>query len=69
LRIENYFQQVQETIQSCSVVQLSDISYNKRGSHEGYIRGELYFVMAVKIMLCLRWHRIYSLSSKKLNRW
>jgi hypothetical protein len=44
LRIETYFQQIQETIQSCPVVQLSDISYNKRGSYEGFIRGELYFV-------------------------
>ena len=51
MRIENYFQQIQETIQSCPVVQLSDISYNKRGSHEGYIRGELYFVDESKLHL------------------
>jgi hypothetical protein len=51
LRIETYFQQIQETIQSCPVVQLSDISYNKRGSYEGFIRGELYFVDESKLHL------------------
>jgi len=51
LRIETYFQQIQEMIQSCPVVQLSDISYNKRGSYEGFIRGELYFVDESKLHL------------------
>jgi len=49
LRIETYFQQIQETIQSFPVVQLSDISYNKRGSYEGFIRGELSFVDESKL--------------------
>ncbi len=54
MRVENYFQQIQEAIQSCRVVQLSDISYNKRGSHEGYIRGVRYFVDESKLHLVLR---------------
>jgi hypothetical protein len=44
LRIEDYFQKILGIIESCPVVQLSDVSYKKRGSYEGYIRGELYFV-------------------------
>jgi hypothetical protein len=51
LRIENYFQKIQEAIQSCPVVQLSDISYLKRGSYEGLIRGELHFVDESKLHL------------------
>ena len=51
MRIETYFQQIQETVQSCSIVQLSDISYNKRGSYEGFIRGELCFVDESKLHL------------------
>lgn len=37
MRIEDYFQQIQESIQSCTVVQLTDISYSQRGSYEGFI--------------------------------
>jgi hypothetical protein len=33
------------------MVQLSDISYNKRGTYEGFIRGELYFVDESKLHL------------------
>ena len=51
MRIENYFQKIHETIQSCPLVQLTDISYNKRGSCEGFIRGELYFVDESKLHL------------------
>lgn len=51
MRIEDYFRQIQGTIQSCPVVQLSDISYNKRGSYEGFIRGEIYFVDESKLHL------------------
>lgn len=51
MRIETYFQQIQEMIQSFPVVQLSDISYNKRGSYEGFIRGELYFLDESKLHL------------------
>ena len=44
MRIEEYFHQVREVIELCPIVQLSDISYKKRGSYEGFIRGELYIV-------------------------
>lgn len=44
MRVEDYFQQVREIIEACPVVQLSDIAYNKRGSYEGFIRGEIFFV-------------------------
>jgi hypothetical protein len=44
LRVEEYFQAIRKIIESCPVVQLSDISYKKRGSYEGFIRGEVYFV-------------------------
>jgi hypothetical protein len=44
LRIETYFQQLQDTIESCLVVQSSNITYDKRATHEGFIHGELYFV-------------------------
>jgi hypothetical protein len=43
LRIEAYFQQVRDTIEACLILQLSNVTYDKRGSHEGFIHGELYF--------------------------
>jgi hypothetical protein len=44
LRIEVYFQQVRKIIDSCPFLRLSTVTYDKRGSHEGFIRGELDFV-------------------------
>jgi hypothetical protein len=44
LRIEDYFQQVRQTLDACLVVQASNITYDKRGTHEGFIKGEVYFV-------------------------
>ena len=44
MRIEAYFQQLWETIDTCPVVHYFDVTYDKRGSHEGFIRGEVYFV-------------------------
>lgn len=44
MQIEAYFQQVQNVIEACSVVQSFDVAYDKRGTHEGFIRGELHFV-------------------------
>jgi hypothetical protein len=46
LRIEVYFQQVRDLVDTCPVVQSSSITYDKRGTHEGFIRGEIYFVDA-----------------------
>jgi len=44
LRIEVYFRQIEKIIEACLVVQLSNVTYEKRGTHEGFIRGELYFI-------------------------
>ena len=44
MRIEAYFQQLREIIDSCPIVRSSNVTYDKRGSHEGFIRGEVYFV-------------------------
>jgi hypothetical protein len=44
LRIEAYFQQLRSLVDACTVVQSSSITYDKRSTHEGFIRGEIYFV-------------------------
>ncbi|MEA3340133.1 MAG: DUF6516 family protein, partial [Chloroflexota bacterium] len=44
MRIEVHFQQVRETLNSCPVIQAFDVAYDKRSTHEGFIRGEIYFV-------------------------
>ncbi len=44
MRVEEYFQEIRRIIEACPVVQLSDIAYKKRGSHEDFIRGEIFFV-------------------------
>jgi len=37
LRIEAYFQQLRETIDTCPIVRSFNVTYDKRGSHEGFI--------------------------------
>lgn len=44
MRIEAYFRQIERIIEACPVVQLLNITYEKRSTHEGFIKGELYFV-------------------------
>jgi len=44
LQIEAYFQRVRDVIEACPVVQSSNVTYDKRGTYEGFIRGELYFI-------------------------
>jgi hypothetical protein len=44
LRVEVYFQHVRDVIEACPLVQSFDIADDKRGTHEGFIRGELHFV-------------------------
>lgn len=44
MRIEAYYQQVSAILDACLVVQSSNVSYDKRSTHEGYIRGEVHFV-------------------------
>jgi hypothetical protein len=44
LRVESYFADVRKTIEQSLIVRLSNISYEKRGTHEGIIRGSVRFV-------------------------
>jgi len=44
LRIEAYFQQVRRAIETCPVVQSFSITYDKRSTSEGVIRGQVYMV-------------------------
>lgn len=44
MRIEVYFQQVHETLDACPAVQSSNVAYDKRSTHQGFIRGEVYFI-------------------------
>lgn len=44
MRIETYFQQIQRAIDGCSFVQAFNVTYDKRGTYEGFIRGELCFI-------------------------
>lgn len=44
MRIEVYFERTRKVIDTCPILLSSNIAYDKRGTYEGYIRGELYFV-------------------------
>ena len=44
MRIETYFDSLKNTIDNCSVIQSSNVNYDKRATYEGFIRGELYFI-------------------------
>jgi hypothetical protein len=44
LRIETYLQQIQDALTACRVLQASNVAYDKRGTYEGFLRGELYFI-------------------------
>ena len=44
MRIETYFQQIQDALTACRVLQASNVTYDKRGTYEGFLRAELYFV-------------------------
>ncbi len=44
MRIEDYFRQIERIVEACPVIQLSNLTYEKRGTHEGLIRGEFCFV-------------------------
>ncbi len=41
--IEDYFQEVRDIIEACSVVQLSNVNYDSRSIYRGFMRGELKF--------------------------
>jgi len=44
LQIEAYFQQIRESIEACPVIRLSNVTYDKRSTYEGFVRGEFHFV-------------------------
>lgn len=44
MRIEDYFHQVEKIIETYPFVQLSNITYEKRGTHEGFIHGNIDFI-------------------------
>lgn len=44
MRVEDYFACVRKTVELSPIVRLSNVSYEKRGSHEGIIRGRVHFV-------------------------
>jgi hypothetical protein len=44
LRIEDYFAEVQKAVDLSPIVRLSNVTYEKRGTHEGIIKGRVDFV-------------------------
>jgi len=44
LLIEDYFQQIQTIIATCSVVKFFTLDCEKRDSYEGFIRAEIKFI-------------------------
>jgi hypothetical protein len=42
--IEDYFQQVETLLATASIVHSSSITYDKRSTYIGFIRGEIYFL-------------------------
>ena len=42
--IDAYFRQISELIESCPAVESSNVTYDRRTRHEGFVRGELFFV-------------------------
>lgn len=44
MRIEEYFRQVQQILDACAIVQASSMTYDKRSTYEGFIRGEIYLI-------------------------
>ena len=44
MRIESYFDDVRKTIEPSPIVRLSNVSYEKRGTYEGIIRGKVQLV-------------------------
>ncbi len=44
MRINDYFRQIQKIVESSAIVQLSSVTFEKRGTHEGFVRGKLKFL-------------------------
>lgn len=43
MRIEEYFERVRKAIDDSAIARSSTITLDKRSSHEGFVRGEIYF--------------------------
>ena len=41
MRIEEYFRRVQQIVELCPFVQVSSITYDRRSTYEGFIRGDI----------------------------
>lgn len=44
MRIDEYFAEVAEVIEQCPFAYSSTVTYDRRSTHEGFLRGEIYFV-------------------------
>ncbi len=44
MRIETYFQDIRQVIEACPIMQSYNVRFDKRGTYEGFIKGELYLV-------------------------
>jgi hypothetical protein len=44
LRIEAYFHSIQDKLTACPVVRSTRLTFDKRSSYEGFIRGEIFFI-------------------------
>ena len=44
MRIEEYFLKVKGIVETSSIIHLSNITYEKRGTYEGFISGRLQFI-------------------------
>ncbi len=52
--IEAYFQRLREAIDTSPIVNAFNMTYDKRASHEGFIRGEIYFIEGMNTISELR---------------
>ena len=44
MRIEDYFQRLRDSVESCPAAQAFEVAYDKRSTYEGFIRGAVYFL-------------------------
>lgn len=44
MRIEDYFQKIKNAVEASPIVYLPGITYEKRGTYEGFIRGRIRFI-------------------------
>ena len=44
MRIEDYFDAIRATVDLCAWAQSSSPTFDQRSSHEGFLRGEVYFL-------------------------